>query len=88
MLVVVLLLPLASSMDHGDAVDKAGGGCGGGGRWRLGSIVAVGGRSMATTAFIGSGDGLWISNGEVKMAIDTSGGRWRQRASVFNGGNG
>ena len=32
--------------------------------------------------------GLRIGDVEAKMAIDTSGGRWRQRASAFDGVDG
>ena len=47
-----------------------------------------GGRSMAVAAFDGNGDGLRLSYGEAKMAIDTSGGGWRRRASAFDGDGG
>ena len=35
-----------------------------------------GGRSMAAAAFEGDSNGLRLSDGEAKMAIDTSGGGW------------
>ena len=47
-----------------------------------------GGRSMAAAAFEGDSNGLRLSDGEAKMAIDTSGGGWQRRASAFDGGNG
>jgi hypothetical protein len=47
-----------------------------------------GGRSMAAAWFDGGVDGLRIGHVEAKMAIDTSGGGWRQRASAFDGGDG
>ncbi len=51
-------------------------------------MAAVGGgRSKAAAAFDGGVDGLRIGHVEAKMAIDTSGGGWRQRASAFNGGD-
>jgi hypothetical protein len=43
---------------------------------------------MAVAAFDGGIDGLRIGNVEAKMAIDTIGGEWRQRASAFDGGDG
>ena len=43
---------------------------------------------MAAAAFDGGGDGLRIGDAEAKMAIGTSGGGWRQRASAFDGGDG
>ena len=55
----------------------------GGIKWRR-----RGGRSMAVVAFDGNGDGLRLIDGEAKMAIDTSGGGWRKRASAFDGGDG
>jgi len=42
-------------------------------------------------AFNGGGsvrDGLRIGDAEANMAIDTSGGGWRQWASAFDGGDG
>ena len=52
-------------------------------------MAAVGGgRSMAAAWFDGGVDGLRIGHVEAKMAIDTSGGGWRQRASAFDGGDG
>jgi hypothetical protein len=45
-----------------------------------------GGAFMAAAAFDGGIGGLRIGNVEAKMAIDTSGGGWRQRASAFDGG--
>ena len=47
-----------------------------------------GGQSMAVVVFDGDIDGLRIGDVEAKMAIDTSGGGWRQRASAFDGGDG
>ena len=47
-----------------------------------------GGRSMAAAAFEGDSNGLRLSDGEAKMAIDTSGGGWRQWVSAFDGGDG
>ena len=47
-----------------------------------------GGRSMAAAAFDCGIDGMRIGDVEAKMAIDTSGGGWRQRASAFDGGDG
>ena len=43
---------------------------------------------MAVVAFDGNGDGLRLIDGKAKMAIDTSGGGWRRRASAFDGGDG
>ena len=43
---------------------------------------------MSAAAFNGGADELWIGNVEAKMAIDTSGGGWQQRASAFDGGDG
>ena len=42
---------------------------------------------MAAAAFNGVNDGLQLSDDKAKMAIYTSGGGWRRRASVFDGGN-
>lgn len=43
---------------------------------------------MAAAAFKGDSNGLRLSDGEAKMAIDTSGGGWQRRASAVDGGNG
>ena len=43
---------------------------------------------MAVEAINGNNNGLQIGDGEAKMAIDTSGGRWLQRASAFDDNNG
>ena len=43
---------------------------------------------MSVAAFDSGGNRLWIGDVEAKMAIDTSGGGWRQRASAFYDGDG
>jgi hypothetical protein len=50
--------------------------------------AVVGGVQWRQQLFDGVGDGLRIGDVEAKMAIDTSGGRWRQRASAFDGDDG
>ena len=45
-------------------------------------------RSMAAAAFGVGVNGLRIDDVGANMAIDTSGGGWRQRASAFDGGDG
>ena len=39
-------------------------------------------------AFHGNSNGLRRGDGEAKMVFDTSGSRWRWRASAFDGGDG
>ena len=48
----------------------------------------MGGVQWRQQIFDGVGNGLRIGDVEAKMAIDTSGGRWRQRASAFDGVDG